>query len=353
MRFPRSRSPKRVPPVPATWSEAIKTESEPESGECDSPSPREDPRPRCGRVPLQEIQLPLSREVKNQDMKVCAEADLASLLEESSSGECSPGPGIRIPPCARHRTPLPMMPRPDDRGPTRWASGSMVAARKAGWRSPQRNWKWKNWNGRRAKEAAFWERSIPCSKGSASTMARCDLSAGAGDSWTYADTPREHLQAEDNSSAGGDTASDWSSDLSASCTSSETSSECDGEEPTRQQFFQSKLPPALIFQGPGICVVSKPAGWSAEMRHSQEEIGRPLGLEDLLCSGRIEPLLQHPAVPVVAASEPVMATSGERDIATQTRDGRQTFWRLKLSEENTGQRTFCACPLNFISKEDA
>ena len=67
----------------------------------------------------------------------------------------------------------------------------------------------------------------------------------------------------------------------------------------------------------------------------------------------IEPLLQHPAVPVVAASEPVMATSGERDIATQTRDGRQTFWRLKLSEENTGQRTFCACPLNFISKEDA
>eukprot|EP00439_Symbiodinium_sp_Y106_P016785 s2539_g2.t1 len=51
---------------------------------------------------------------------------------------------------------------------------------------------------------------------------------------------------------------------SASTTEDESSASDDDVSRTRQQFLQSKANPVLIFQDAGICIISKPAGWSAD-----------------------------------------------------------------------------------------
>eukprot|EP00434_Breviolum_minutum_P039257 symbB.v1.2.034856.t1/scaffold4576.1/size37795/1 len=106
---PRTALPKLPDSFAMSWAEvqACKTESESESGQCDSPSPREDGRPLCGRMALHGIQL--------QEAKQWHEAMEHHLRllnqDSSSSGECSPEPGVRLPHFARYR-PLPPPPLP-------------------------------------------------------------------------------------------------------------------------------------------------------------------------------------------------------------------------------------------------
>eukprot|EP00435_Cladocopium_sp_Y103_P042475 s3009_g11.t1 len=95
------------------WAEACKTESESESGQCDSPSPREDPRPRCyKRFSCHKLAHGVRRrwETSNCPRRLPWRCNVVP-LDDSSSGECSPEPGVRLPHFARHR-PLPPPPPP-------------------------------------------------------------------------------------------------------------------------------------------------------------------------------------------------------------------------------------------------
>ncbi|CAJ1402407.1 unnamed protein product, partial [Effrenium voratum] len=146
---------------------------------------------------------------------------------------------------------------------------------------------------------------------------------------------------------------------STSASNSEASPSCADAEAsaTRQQFLQTKLAPVLIFQGPGICVVSKPAGWSATAHGCSEDQGQPLGLKDLLCSGCVEPLSRHPASPVghwKAFLSPSALTSGpailvqtghaRRRLARAFTTGRVVTYSLALVEGKLDpERSFAAC----------
>lgn len=369
----RSRSPKRgvlrptIAPhlapsshvhVPMKWAEVCKTESESESGQCDSPSPREDPRPRCGRMALQEIQLPQVgswSEAKMGDLK------LKVVPDDSSSGECSPEPGVRLPRFARHR-PLPPPPPPRPTTPQRtrprpvggaledqrsmspfgkekaprrgadsggfksWGAFGMAKTPEDGaafakarlkallpgkqicffylsGKCSGENCSWYHPEEREVKEEVrCLMRMIPCKSG-----LLCQVRGCVFGHWD--EEKQEPSGAQECSSDAGSGSQDSGASVTSCSTSDRstmTSSDCeeseepDEPEPSRQQFLQTKVARALIFQGPGFCVLSKPAGWSASMSRSgaEDDSERPVGLKEVMCSGRVEPLMRHPAAPV-------------------------------------------------------
>ncbi|CAE7546896.1 rlmI, partial [Symbiodinium sp. CCMP2456] len=146
-------------------------------------------------------------------------------------------------------------------------------------------------------------RMVPCRWGSQCRMKNC-VFKHEDPEWQRAEDPevQEQQRAESDESSAESIA--WASSREGSTSASTTedeSSASDDEEMSRsrQQFLQSKANPVLIFQDAGICIISKPAGWSADhCPVSRGPDGRPLSLKALHSSGSIEPLSRHPASPV-------------------------------------------------------
>ncbi|OLP93726.1 Ribosomal RNA large subunit methyltransferase I [Symbiodinium microadriaticum] len=146
-------------------------------------------------------------------------------------------------------------------------------------------------------------RMVPCRWGSQCRMKNCVFKHEEPE-WQRAEDPevqeQQRAESDESSAESIGWASSREGSTSASTTEDESSASDDEDmSRSRQQFLQSKANPVLIFQDAGICVISKPAGWSADhCPVSRGPDGRPLSLKALHSSGSIEPLSRHPASPV-------------------------------------------------------
>ncbi|CAJ1366203.1 unnamed protein product [Effrenium voratum] len=362
-----------------------------ESGACSSPSPRQDP-PLCA----------------TRQFDITMEASGT----ESSSGECSPERGIQLPRCARIRPPPPPLPpkaaapppsgrwnypsRSRSRGRAPAPSGPGLRSRDEHMQRPLEehalraelkallppgkkicfdfaggncahgdSCHWYHAEERELREARRLLRQIQCKHGANCLVGHCVFGHAAEArhsdwrDWNNWSGTQQVPSGTEGSESETDLSQIETDGSSTSASNSEASPSCADAEAseTRQQFLQTKLAPVLIFQGPGICVVSKPAGWSATAHGCSEDQGQPLGLKDLLCSGCVEPLSRHPAAPVghwKAFLSPSALTSGpailvqtghaRRRLARAFTTGRVVTYSLALVEGKLDpERSFAAC----------